>query len=149
VIGCCALNVQYGRAPENVYPGPVNDTVMCYKCPLYQGLLRLRPEKISPVVQRSQHLQLNSSCRRAELNTVITTQQYGILSCISRKLDLIHTASSLLQNILCRGDQRPGVKVNVRVCGRAVEGYSGGAEPQSGAPIATSCVDAHRRRSNQ
>ena len=37
-IGCRALNVHYGRAPENVHPGPVNDMVRSYKWLLDQGI---------------------------------------------------------------------------------------------------------------
>jgi len=37
-IGCRALIVHYGRAPENVHPGPVNDMVRSYKWLLDQGI---------------------------------------------------------------------------------------------------------------
>jgi acetyl esterase/lipase len=37
-IGCRALIVHYGRAPENVHPGPVNDMVKSYKWLLDQGI---------------------------------------------------------------------------------------------------------------
>src|SRR5271163_1288876 len=36
--GCRALIVHYGRAPENVHPGPVNDMVRSYKWLLDQGI---------------------------------------------------------------------------------------------------------------
>jgi acetyl esterase/lipase len=37
-IGCRALIVHYGRAPENIHPGPVNDMVKSYKWLLDQGI---------------------------------------------------------------------------------------------------------------
>ena len=37
-IGCRALIVHYGRAPENEHPGPVNDMVRSYKWLLDQGI---------------------------------------------------------------------------------------------------------------
>jgi epsilon-lactone hydrolase len=37
-IGCRALIVHYGRAPENVHPGPVNDMARSYKWLLDQGI---------------------------------------------------------------------------------------------------------------
>src|SRR5271168_142009 len=37
-VGCRALIVHYGRAPENVHPGPVNDMVRSYKWLLDQGI---------------------------------------------------------------------------------------------------------------
>ena len=37
-IGCRALIVNYGRAPENAHPGPVNDMVKAYKWLLDQGI---------------------------------------------------------------------------------------------------------------
>jgi monoterpene epsilon-lactone hydrolase len=37
-IGCRALIVHYGRAPENVHPGPVTDTTRSYKWLLDQGI---------------------------------------------------------------------------------------------------------------
>jgi epsilon-lactone hydrolase len=37
-IGCRALIVHYGRAPENVHPGPVDDMVTSYKWLLDQGI---------------------------------------------------------------------------------------------------------------
>ena len=37
-IGCRALIVHYGRAPENVHPGPVDDMVKAYKWLLDQGI---------------------------------------------------------------------------------------------------------------
>jgi monoterpene epsilon-lactone hydrolase len=37
-IGCRALIVDYGRAPENVHPGPVNDMARSYKWLLDQGI---------------------------------------------------------------------------------------------------------------
>src|ERR1700732_1191982 len=39
-IGCRALIVHYGRAPENVHPRPVNDMVRRYKWRLDQGIRR-------------------------------------------------------------------------------------------------------------
>ena len=36
-IGCRALIVHYGRAPENVHPGPVNDMAAAYRWVLDQG----------------------------------------------------------------------------------------------------------------
>src|SRR5215471_16120916 len=38
-IRCRALIVHYGRAPENVHPGPVNDIVRSYKWLLDEGSL--------------------------------------------------------------------------------------------------------------
>src|SRR5207237_3944736 len=38
MIGCRALIVHYGRAPENVHPGPVNDMARSYKWLLDQGI---------------------------------------------------------------------------------------------------------------
>jgi monoterpene epsilon-lactone hydrolase len=43
-IGCRALIVHYGRAPENVHPGPVNDMVRSYKWVLDQGV---RPDHVA------------------------------------------------------------------------------------------------------
>jgi len=43
-IGCPALIVDYGRAPENLHPGPVNDCVTAYEWMLKQGL---KPEHIA------------------------------------------------------------------------------------------------------
>jgi epsilon-lactone hydrolase len=43
-IGCRALIVHYGRAPENLHPGPVDDMVKAYKSLLDQGV---RPEHIA------------------------------------------------------------------------------------------------------
>ena len=43
-IGCRALIVHYGRAPENVHPGPVNDMVRSYKWLFDQGI---RPDHIA------------------------------------------------------------------------------------------------------
>jgi len=43
-IGCRALIVHYGRAPENVHPGPVNDMVRSYKWLLDQGI---RPNHVA------------------------------------------------------------------------------------------------------
>jgi len=43
-IGCRALIVHYGRAPENVHPGPVNDMARSYKWLLDQGM---RPNHIA------------------------------------------------------------------------------------------------------
>jgi monoterpene epsilon-lactone hydrolase len=43
-IGCQALILHYGRAPENVHPGPVNDAVKAYRWLLDQGL---QPEHIA------------------------------------------------------------------------------------------------------
>jgi epsilon-lactone hydrolase len=37
-MGCRALIVHYGRAPENVHPGPVNDMVKAYRWLLEQGI---------------------------------------------------------------------------------------------------------------
>jgi monoterpene epsilon-lactone hydrolase len=37
-IGCRALIVHYGRAPENVHPGPVNDMATVYRWLLDQGI---------------------------------------------------------------------------------------------------------------
>ncbi len=37
-VGCRALIVHYGRAPENVHPGPVNDIARSYKWLLDQGI---------------------------------------------------------------------------------------------------------------
>jgi len=37
-IGCRALIVHYGRAPENIHPGPVNDMARSYKWLLDQGI---------------------------------------------------------------------------------------------------------------
>jgi acetyl esterase/lipase len=37
-IGCRALIVHYGRAPENVHPGPVNDMAKAYRWLLDQGI---------------------------------------------------------------------------------------------------------------
>jgi epsilon-lactone hydrolase len=37
-IGCRALIVHYGRAPENVHPGPVNDMASVYRWLLGQGI---------------------------------------------------------------------------------------------------------------
>src|SRR5208282_3506268 len=37
-IGCRALNVHYGRAPEHVHPGPVNDMARSNKWLLDQGI---------------------------------------------------------------------------------------------------------------
>jgi monoterpene epsilon-lactone hydrolase len=37
-IGCRALIVHYGRAPENIHPGPVNDMAKSYKWLLDQGV---------------------------------------------------------------------------------------------------------------
>ncbi len=37
-IGCRALIVHYGRAPENVHPGPVADMVKAYRWLLHQGI---------------------------------------------------------------------------------------------------------------
>jgi epsilon-lactone hydrolase len=37
-IGCRALIVHYGRAPENIHPGPVDDMVTAYKWLLDQGI---------------------------------------------------------------------------------------------------------------
>jgi len=37
-IGCRALIVNYGRAPENIHPGPVDDMVTAYKWLLDQGI---------------------------------------------------------------------------------------------------------------
>ncbi len=37
-IGCRALIVHYGRAPENVHPGPVDDMVKAYRWLLDQGI---------------------------------------------------------------------------------------------------------------
>ena len=38
VIGCRALIVHYGRAPENVHPGPVNDMAKAYRWLVDQGI---------------------------------------------------------------------------------------------------------------
>lgn len=43
-VGCPALIVNYGLAPENVHPGPVNDCVTAYKWLLDQGI---SPENIA------------------------------------------------------------------------------------------------------
>ena len=43
-IGCRALIVDYGRAPENVHPGPVNDMARSYKWLLDQGI---RPDHVA------------------------------------------------------------------------------------------------------
>ena len=43
-IGCRALIVDYGRAPENVHPGPVNDMARSYKWLLDQGI---RPSHVA------------------------------------------------------------------------------------------------------
>jgi acetyl esterase/lipase len=43
-IGCRALIVHYGRAPENVHPGPVNDMVRSYRWLLDQGI---RPDHVA------------------------------------------------------------------------------------------------------
>jgi monoterpene epsilon-lactone hydrolase len=45
-IGCRALIVHYGRAPENVHPGPVDDMVKAYAWLLQQGI---RPQHIALV----------------------------------------------------------------------------------------------------
>ena len=37
-VGCRALIVNYGRAPENIHPGPVDDMVKVYKWLLDQGI---------------------------------------------------------------------------------------------------------------
>ncbi len=37
-IGCRALIVHYGRAPENIHPGPVNDMATAYRWLLDQGI---------------------------------------------------------------------------------------------------------------
>jgi len=37
-IGCRALIVHYGRAPENIHPGPVDDMVKAYRWLLDQGI---------------------------------------------------------------------------------------------------------------
>ena len=37
-VGCRALIVDYGRAPENIHPGPVDDMVKAYKWLLDQGI---------------------------------------------------------------------------------------------------------------
>jgi epsilon-lactone hydrolase len=37
-VGCRALIVHYGRAPENVHPGPVNDMAKSYRSLLDQGI---------------------------------------------------------------------------------------------------------------
>jgi acetyl esterase/lipase len=37
-VGCRALIVNYGRAPENIHPGPVDDMVKAYKWLLDQGI---------------------------------------------------------------------------------------------------------------
>ncbi|MGC1411615.1 MAG: alpha/beta hydrolase [Acetobacteraceae bacterium] len=37
-VGCRALIVNYGRAPENIHPGPVDDMVKTYKWLLDQGI---------------------------------------------------------------------------------------------------------------
>ena len=42
--GCRALIVYYGRAPENVHPGPVNDMVGSYKWLLDQSI---RPDHVA------------------------------------------------------------------------------------------------------
>jgi acetyl esterase/lipase len=44
-VGCRALIVDYGRAPENPHPGPVNDMVAAYRWLL--GHERLAPEHIA------------------------------------------------------------------------------------------------------
>jgi len=43
-IRCRALIVHYGRAPENVHPGPVNDIVRSYKWLLDEGI---RPDHVA------------------------------------------------------------------------------------------------------
>jgi epsilon-lactone hydrolase len=43
-IGCRVLNVDYGLAPENPHPGPVNDSVTVYRWLLDQGY---RPEHLA------------------------------------------------------------------------------------------------------
>src|SRR4051812_13871779 len=43
-IGCRALIVHYGRAPENIHPGPVNDMARSYGWLLNQGI---RPDHIA------------------------------------------------------------------------------------------------------
>src|ERR1700731_539006 len=43
-IGCRALIVHYGRAPENVHPGPVNNMVRSYQWLLDQGI---RPDHVA------------------------------------------------------------------------------------------------------
>ena len=43
-IGCQVLNVDYGLAPENPHPGPVNDSVTAYRWLLDQGY---RPEHLA------------------------------------------------------------------------------------------------------
>ena len=43
-VGCRALIVHYGRAPENVHPGPVNDMATAYAWLLDQGI---RPQHIA------------------------------------------------------------------------------------------------------
>jgi epsilon-lactone hydrolase len=43
-LGCRALVVHYGRAPENVHPGPVSDMARSYKWLLDQGI---RPDHIA------------------------------------------------------------------------------------------------------
>lgn len=43
-VGCPALIVDYGRSPENIHPGPVNDCVKAYAWMLKQGL---KPEHIA------------------------------------------------------------------------------------------------------
>ncbi|HEX2944152.1 MAG TPA: alpha/beta hydrolase [Rhodopila sp.] len=43
-VGCRALIVHYGRAPENVHPGPVNDMAKAYAWLLEQGI---KPQHIA------------------------------------------------------------------------------------------------------
>ncbi len=43
-VGCRVLNVDYGLAPENPHPGPVNDSVNAYHWLLDQGY---RPERVA------------------------------------------------------------------------------------------------------
>ena len=43
-VGCRALIVDYGRAPENVHPGPVSDMARSYKWLLDQGI---RPDRVA------------------------------------------------------------------------------------------------------
>src|SRR4051794_28343648 len=45
-IGCCALIVHYGRAPENMHPSPVNDMARGYKWLIGQGI---RPNHVAVI----------------------------------------------------------------------------------------------------
>lgn len=67
VIGCRALIIHYGRAPENVHPGPVNDMATAYGWLLDQ---RINPSHIA--------LSGDSAGGALAITTILRTREQGL-----------------------------------------------------------------------